>query len=111
MLVDYFIIFSITYIFVFTIATLAISVTGNMISSIILTILIMFFIPFVSSYLDLKKDMVSNNYEIVCNSSNCMNELNKLSIDEDDRNIKIYDLNSKSDYTIPYGLIYSILKS
>ena len=51
MLIDYFILWSVAYIFVFSVANIAISLSGNHITMIILTAVILFFIPFMHNYI------------------------------------------------------------
>lgn len=55
MLIDYFLIWTIIYTFVFVISNISISLVGNMITSIALTLLIMFLIPFIDTYILLKQ--------------------------------------------------------
>lgn len=51
MLLDYFIVWTISYIFVFTVSNIAVSLSGNCITAIIVTALILFFVPFMHLYL------------------------------------------------------------
>ncbi len=50
MLLDYFILWTVSYIFVFTAANIATSLSGNHVTMIILTAIILFLIPFVHNY-------------------------------------------------------------
>ena len=94
MLIDYFIYWSVSYIFVFTCANIAISLCGNMITSIALTLLIMFLIPFLHSYITVKESYMNNvDYRI--------------------ENIEIANISPviANNYTAPYGIVFSILET
>lgn len=67
MVFDYFLVWSIAYIFVFVCSNIAVSVSGNAITSIAVSLLIMFLIPFVCSYGVMKdKYDETNNLDIEC---------------------------------------------
>ncbi len=70
MMIDYFIIWSVAYIFVFTATNLAASVSGNVITSLAVTALLLFLIPFLSQSFN-----GFNNYtqaEIKCTEKSCI---------------------------------------
>lgn len=91
MIIDYFIVWSIIYIFIFVISNLAVSLSGNMITSIALTLLILFLIPFLHSYISLKSIYLNPiNYSIVNSEFN---------------NIKVI---LETNYTAGYNFIFSI---
>ena len=67
MILDYFLVWSIAYIFVFVCSNIAVSVCGNAITSIAVTMLIIFLIPFMCSYGVMKdKYDETNNLDIKC---------------------------------------------
>lgn len=90
MLVDYFVFWTITYIFVFVCANVAISVSGNMITSIALTLLILFLIPFLHSYVMIKGAII--------NPPECITSINNPLTPVIDNN-----------YTAPYNFIFASL--
>ena len=50
MIIDYFIVWTVAYIFVFTVANIAVSVSGNQVTMLIVTMVILFFVPFIHNY-------------------------------------------------------------
>ena len=116
-LFDYLIVWSITYIFVFTISNIAISVSGNAITSIAVSMLIMFLVPFVTDYSISKID--HNNYyqedSIVCNEEDCTpSEYYCYNNDKCLMNkaVGVYKAYLKKDnnsyYTFPYKFVHGI---
>ncbi len=65
-LVDYFLIYFVNYIFVFTIANLAMSVSGNIPTMIVVSLLIMFFVPFHHCLYQTSNDYTHYNFEYDC---------------------------------------------
>lgn len=118
MLFDYFWFFLLVYIFTFSITNVAMSISGNAITQVIVTVILMFLMPFTSSYYNLVVDNNLNNTLIECNDKECIpdnyycyddiecnlnKELNKYEI----RLNKIED----NKYTTPYGLLYGNIVS
>ena len=116
MLFDILLIYSISYIFVFTSCNIAVSVSSNKITTIVVTLLILFLVPFISTFI--KTDgFYYNNYgnaRIECLNKECtpvIYECNSLKCKNDKRN-NIYTgyVNRVSDnnYTMPYKLIAGV---
>jgi len=119
MLFDLFLLWTITYIFVFTCANIAVSVSSNKITTIVVTLLVLFLVPFTHTFI------TSNDFKGITNSNiatYCDNELCK------PKNYKCYDteceinkrkniysdtyyeeIEQDSNYTMPYSLIYDSL--
>lgn len=51
MIIDYFVLWTVSYIFVFTVANIATSLAGNHVTMLVLTAIILFFIPFMHNYI------------------------------------------------------------
>lgn len=89
-LLDYFIVWTVAYIFVFTLTNVAISVSGNMITSIVVVALLLFLVPFMHFYItgfngllgDITPELIARNatYER-----------------------KIYEVKNISTYTLPFN--------
>lgn len=72
MVLDYFVLWTITYIFIFTVSNLAIVLTGNMITSIVVTCLMLFLVPFTKDYIFLKsEENVTSIYRVKCSEAAC----------------------------------------
>lgn len=98
MIIDYILIWSITYIFVFILSNIAASISGNRITQIIVTMLLMLLIPFTVDYI-----LSSNNFIHGSNTDICFEANN--AIDE----ICYYTANIKStNYTLPYNNIHNL---
>ncbi len=121
LLVDYFIVWTISYIFVFTAANIAMSLSGNAITGIVLTMLILFLIPFLNTYKNIKGTYLSNNeVKIECREESCK-PINYTCYEEDTTCIKdeenniykanVYVNSDNDDYTLPYNIINHTLFS
>ncbi len=123
MLVDYFLLWTISYIFVFTASNIAMSLAGNAITGIAVTMLILFLVPFLNSYYHVKQGLNSpSNYQIACendacipehyacynNSTQCLENKEKHIYRPYGSNIANINYASKS-YTTPYNIIYNTL--
>ena len=119
MLFDLLLLCTITYIFVFTATNIAVSISSNKITTIVVTLLVLFLVPFVHTFI------TSNDFKGISNTdivTYCDNELCK------PKNYKCYDteceinrrkniytdtyyeeLEKQSNYTIPYSLMYDSL--
>ena len=119
MIFDTFILWTVTYIFVFTCTNIAVSLSSNKITTIVVTLLVLFLVPFTHTFItsdDFKGNTNSDittycdnelckpkNYK--CYSTAC--EINKR------QNIYTYSyyekIEKEANYTIPYALIYESL--
>ena len=71
MLLDYFGYLSLVYIFVFTATNLAMTISGNAITQIVVTLLLLFLIPYISIFTKaLYKENIDNTY-LKCTTSEC----------------------------------------
>lgn len=119
MLFDIFTMWTISYIFVFVCTNVAASVSSNKITTVVVTLLVLFLVPFFHSFVKLNYDNYTafnvdiickddackpNNYE--CYNSLCNSNLNK-NIYMNTDIVKINDVK----YTLPYGFFYSFLFS
>ncbi len=116
LIIDYFIFWTISYIFIFTVSNISVSLSGNAITSIVVTLLILFLIPFCHSYITQKNNIPNKTY-IKCEDNSCIpNDYicggnNSCTIKAQDN---IYYLNNSIseivyNYTMPYLLINSII--
>lgn len=117
MLFDIFIIYSISYIFVFVCTNIAISVSANKITSVVVTLLIMFLIPFISTFINTDGFSydVSGGTKIECVNNECKPKNYscsdvKCEIDKKN-NIYRADMDKvyNATYTMPYHLIYNTI--
>ena len=111
MLLDYILLWSVSYIFVFAISNLAMALSGNMITGIAVSLLIAFFVPFVTDFSKTALNTVNDDYYIecvdkecqpynyVCNTNNCNNLENKNLYETS--SLSLYD---QGKYTTPYNL-------
>ncbi len=117
MIIDYFILWTVAYVFVFTVSNIAVSVSGNMITSLVVSALILFLIPFmhffITNGLPLNHD---NEYIIECNSKECIPD-NYYGVGTTTKNLAKENkytmyLNRKSssyNYTIPSNFVFNTL--
>lgn len=99
MIIDYILIWSISYIFVFVLSNIAASISGNSITQIIVTMLLMFLIPFTVDYL-----LSSNNFIYGYNSNDICFEANNTI-----QKVCYYNTNIKTtNYTLPYNNIHNL---
>ena len=94
MIVDYIILWSITYSFIFILANIAMSISGNRITQIIVTLLLLFFMPFMLQY----TFFYHGNYQ---DYHLCFDSINS-------NCYWVYDQNN-FPYTLPYNLIITTL--
>lgn len=117
MLFDIFLIYSISYIFVFTSCNIAVSLSSNKITTVVLLLLILFLVPFVNTYISSNgfrysyggaariecKDKACTPVTYECSSTKC----------EIDRSNNIYSSYvtkiDNTTYTMPYELIKDYL--
>lgn len=75
MIIDYFILWTVAYVFVFTVSNIAVSVSGNMITSLAVTALILFLVPFMHVFVTYGLPLnYDSEYIIECNSKDCSTE-------------------------------------
>ena len=113
MLFDIFLIYSISYIFVFTSCNIAASVSSNKITTIVVTLLILFLVPFVSTFVKTNgfEYNSSENARIECVDKACtphIYECYSVNCEKDKKN-NIYTgyvtKVNNTTYTMPYELI------
>lgn len=118
MLIDVFVIYLITYTFVFTSCNIAISITSNKITTVIVTMLIIFLIPFISTIINyhfFDNDMYYNpeNARITCTTELCKPTTyecyEKGCLTDATEGTYIADIKKIDNitYTLPYELIKS----
>lgn len=117
MIIDYFILWTIAYVFVFTVSNIAVSISGNMITSIAVSALILFLVPFIHAFisnaLPLNHD---SEYIIECNNKECIPD-NYYGVGTTVRNLAKKNkytmyLNRKSssyNYTLPSNFVFNFL--
>ena len=117
MLFDIFVIYFVSYVFVFLACNIAISVSSNKITTVVVTLLILFLLPFIGSFVNtggFGYD-ISSNARIECISDSCrplVYDCDNVKCEIDKKNSiyranisKIYD----DSYTLPYGILYGSL--
>lgn len=104
MIVDYILIWGITYIFVFVLSNIAMCISGNTITQIVVTMLLLFFIPFVVDYI---KNCDFIIYGVPQYQSLCIENISSASgINEV---CDMLDNTNGTNYTLPYNNIRAIL--
>lgn len=121
MLFDMFILWTVSYIFVFTCTNIAVSLSSNKITTVVVTLLVLFLVPFVHTFItsdDFKGTSNSDIYTYCdneackptnykCYSTSC--EINKR------QNLYIYtyydEVEKGANYTLPYAIIYETIIS
>ena len=119
MLFDMFILWTISYIFVFTCTNIAISISSNKITTVVVTLLVLFLVPFIHTFIvsDEFKGISNSDIETYCDSELCRPtnyECYSTSCEIKKRqNIYQYtyyeEIENTTSYTMPYALIYSAL--
>ena len=71
LLTDYFIFWLISYLFMFMVTTLAVVLTGNMITSIVVSLIILLLVPYLNGINYITGDYYSNNNYIKCTEEAC----------------------------------------
>lgn len=117
MLFDIFLICSVAYIFVFTATNIAVSLSSNRITTVVVTLLVLFLVPFIHTFIT-SDSFRGNSYDMVyvlCEDEACQ-----------PRNFECYDINCEANrkkgvyevnmnkldnttYTLPYEVIKSFL--
>ena len=71
LLVDYFIFWFISYLFMFMVTSLAVALTGNMITSIVVSLIILLLVPYLNGINYITGDYYYNNNYIKCTEEEC----------------------------------------
>lgn len=102
MIFDIFLLWTVAYIFVFLVSNIAISVSANKITSVVVVLLILFLIPFLHTFITVNGSLFNNRESGVLYENRCINN-------------DCYDINYNvvrdSNYTVPYLLISKILNN
>lgn len=94
MILDYFIVWTVSYIFVFITAALATTITGNHITMIIVTMLILFLVPFLHQYITTG---FGYTFEV--------ETINDYDIIDYNNDFYVSRVLNKVNYTLPYGYL------
>lgn len=114
MLFDYFWFFALSFTFTFSATNLAMTISGNAITQIVVTLLLFFLVPFSNAYITSLIDNSTNNTVLLkCTTEACMPEKYYCYDDLEcniNKNLNKYEvvLNkiTENNYTTPFGLIY-----
>lgn len=119
MLFDIFILWTVSYIFVFTCTNIAVSLSANRITTVVVTLLVLFLVPFIHTFIasDDFKGVSNPNIETYCDNEICKPKNYECysTACEIKKRQNIYPstyyekIENKSTYTIPYALIYEAL--
>ena len=74
LLVDYFLFWFISYVFMFTVINLAIVLSGNLITSVVVALIILLIVPYLNGINYITQDYYSGNNYIICENSDCKPE-------------------------------------
>ena len=117
MMFDYLWYWFIVYIFSFSATNLAMSVSGNAITQVVVTLLLVFLIPFTHMFTTLLSDYKTNNrIYLECDKEECLPKEYYCYDDLEcniNKNAKLYEINlikqSNNNYTSLFGYFYMIL--
>ena len=119
MIFDAFILWTVTYIFVFTCTNIAVSISSNKITTVVVTLLVLFLVPFTHMFItnDDFKGVSNSDISTYCNSETCKptNYECYTSVCESKRRQGIYpytyyeEIEKSPNYTIPFALGYESL--
>ena len=106
MLLDYFILWTVSYIFVFTAANIATSLSGNHVTMIVLTAIILFLVPFMHNYITEFNGSMFGSYRYTVQVADIKLE------EKDGYTERVYaeKIDNNTEYTWPYNYIYGIFK-
>jgi len=112
MILDYFVVWTIAYIFVFTVANIATSISGNPVTMLIVTTIILFLVPFVHNYMtgfngSLFWKSYYNQPQVIVEEIKTNDSLVK---EDPDIYINIDRIEDEVNYTLPYNYFASIFK-
>ena len=116
MIIDYFILWTVAYVFIFTVSNIAVSVSGNMITSIAVSALILFLIPYIHFFTCQALIPTHNNqYILECTSKECIsNEYDSiypeyLELSKENKYMMTFGQKQyKVSYNIPANLILNV---
>ena len=74
LLIDYFLFWFISYVFMFIVINLAIILSGNLITSLVVTAIIVFLVPYLNGINYITQDYYSGNNYILCDNEDCKPE-------------------------------------
>lgn len=119
MLFDYFILFFVGYLFCYAATTLAFSLCGNLITGLAVTLLLLFFIPFINNYIRLSMEPDFYEFYIKCEEESCIPkyfDCQNLEADcilhQQNQEYNFLVDNSslrKKDYTLPYHYLSYVI--
>lgn len=116
MIIDYFILWTVAYVFIFTVSNIAVSVSGNMITSIAVSALILFLIPYIHFFTCQALIPTHNNqYILECTSKECIsNEYDSIypeyvELSKENKYMMTFGQKEyKVSYSIPANLILNV---
>lgn len=117
MLFDYFWFFLLVYIFIFSATNLAMTISGNAITQIVVTLLLLFLVPYATFYVDeLYKSNTYYDVLLECNDESCNPDKYYCYDDLDcaiNKELNRFHNNlmpiTKRNYTTPFGLFYNVI--
>lgn len=119
MLLDYFLFFLLVYIFSFSTTNLAMTVSGNAITQIVVTLLLFFLVPFTDAYITaLYNESTTTTTLLECTTDECKSK-NYYCYDDLEcninKNLNKYEINisevEENNYTTPFGLLMISISS
>lgn len=115
MLFDLFILWTVAYIFVFTSTSIAVSLSSNKITTVVVTLLVLFLVPFTHTFItsDTFKGTSNSDISTYCDNEACTPQNYKCygtSCEINKRNniytsTYYYEIEDTTNYTLPYALI------
>lgn len=116
MIIDYFILWTVAYVFIFTVSNIAVSVSGNMITSIAVSALILFLIPYIHFFTcEALIPTHNNQYILECTSKECIsNEYDSIypeyvELSKENKYMMTFGQKEyKVSYSIPANLILNV---
>ena len=106
MLLDYFVLWTVSYIFVFTAANIATSLSGNHVTMIVLTAIILFLVPFVHNYVtELSDGMFGSNRYVI--------QVAEMELEEKGNYKEVIyaeKMQEEAEYTWPYNYIAGMFR-
>lgn len=119
MLFDMFVLWTISYIFVFTCTNIGVALSSNKITTIVVTLLVLFLVPFTHTFItsDDFKGVGSSDIETYCNNELCKPKyydcFSTACEIKKSQNIYPYthydEIENTTSYTMPYALIYGAI--
>ena len=117
MIIDYLWYFLVIYIFAFSATNVAMSISGNAITQVVVTLLLFFLIPFVSSFTTLlHEENLYSNVLLECTDSTCLPKQYYCYNDtlcNINKEANLYEFDAyrvvKNNYTALYGIPYTLL--